>query len=276
MISLNNIKLMRGPLTLLEDVSLVLRGGERTGVIGRNGCGKTSLFKVLAGEISLDQGDIKMPVDIRCSTMAQETPGSVRTALEFVIDAHSEFRNIERSLLRAEEKGDDHAMAKLHGDLESIDAYDIKNRAEQLLSGLGFHTEQFDNPVSDFSGGWRVRLNLAAALMCPSDLLLLDEPTNHLDLEATVWLEQWLQRYQGTLLLISHDRTFLDSVIDHVISFENQNLDAYKGNYSAFEKQRAEKMALQKALYEKQQRRRAQIEDFVRQCVAGTRFGYSN
>ncbi len=255
---------MRGPLTLLENVSLVLQVGQRTGVIGRNGCGKTSLFKALAGEISLDQGDIKMPSDIRCSTMAQETPGYDSAALEFVIDAHAEYRNIERSLLHAEEKGDDHAMANLHNDLESIDGYDIKNRAEQLLSGLGFHTDQFDNPVSSFSGGWRVRLNLAAALLCPSDLLLLDEPTNHLDLEATVWLEQWLQRYQGTLLLISHDRTFLDSVIDHVISFENKNLDAYKGNYSAFEKQRAEKMALQQALYEKQQRRRAQIENFVR------------
>ena len=144
---------MRGTLTLLRDVSLVLPGGQRTGVIGRNGCGKTSLFKALDGELSLDQGDIKLPSDLRCSTMEQETPGSDRTALEFVIDAHTDFREIEQRLLQAEEKGDDYAMAKLHDDLASIDGYDVKNRAEQLLSGLGFHIDQFANPVSTFSGG---------------------------------------------------------------------------------------------------------------------------
>ena len=264
MISLSNITLMRGPLTLLEDVSLVLHSGERTGVIGRNGCGKTSLFKALAGEIPLEKGEIKMPSRLRCSTMSQETPGSDRCASDFVIDAHAEFRELEQKLIEAENNGDDHQIAHLHSDLENIDGYDLGNRAQQLLSGLGFSVAEFQNPVSNFSGGWRVRLNLAAALMCPSDLLMLDEPTNHLDLEATVWLEQWLQRYQGTLLLISHDRTFLDSVINHVISFENKKLDTYKGNYSAFEKQRAEKMALQQAMYVKQQKRRGEIEAFVR------------
>ena len=159
-------------------------------------------------------------------------------------------------------------MARLHSELDNIEGYSIRNRAEQLLSGLGFSNDLFDQPVSRFSGGWRVRLNLAAALMCPSDLLMLDEPTNHLDLEATVWLEQWLQRYSGTLLIISHDRSFLDTVIEQVVSFEGNRLVAYTGNYSAFEKLKAERLALQQAMYEKQQRRRAEIENFVRRFRA--------
>lgn len=268
MIAFNNISLMRGHQFLITDASLAFNAGQRLGVIGRNGSGKTSLFKALAGEVPLEQGEISKPTDLRLSTMAQETPGSNRTALEFVIDAHRQYRQLERALQEAEQAGDDHKLAHLHGEMELIDGYDIDHRAERLLSGLGFHTEQFSRPVSEFSGGWRVRLNLAAALMCPSDLLLLDEPTNHLDLEATVWLEQWLLKYPGTLMLISHDRRFLDAIIDHVISFERGTLELYKGNYSAYEKQRAEKMALQQALYEKQQRRRAEIEDFVRRFRA--------
>lgn len=268
MISLNNVVLMRGHQVLVEDASLMLRGGQRTGIIGRNGAGKTSLFKALAHEIPIEQGSIDMPNGMRSSTMSQETPGSARTALEFVIDAHVEFRRIEKALEDAEARHDHNALAKLHSELELIDGYNVTNRGEQLLSGLGFSKDMYHKPISSFSGGWRVRLNLAAALMCPSDLLMLDEPTNHLDLEATVWLEQWLQRYEGTLLLISHDRTFLDSVIDQVISFENRKLIAYAGNYSAYEKLRAERMALQQALYEKQQRRRSEIEAFVRRFRA--------
>lgn len=264
MISLNNVTLMRGNQTLIEDSSLVLRGGQRTGIIGRNGAGKTSLFKALAEEIPLEQGSIDRPNGLRISTMSQETPGSSRSALDFVIDAHLEFRRLEEALKKAEADDDHDRMARLHSELEDIDAYSITNRAEQLLSGLAFDTANFNDPVSNFSGGWRVRLNLAAALMCPSDLLMLDEPTNHLDLEATVWLEQWLQRYPGTLLIISHDRSFLDGVINHVISFEGGKLIAYTGNYSAYEKLRAERLALQQAMAVKQQKRRDEIEAFVR------------
>lgn len=268
MISLNNIMLMRGTQILLRDVSLVIHKGQRTGIIGRNGCGKTSLFRALSGEIALEEGEIDMPNGLRCSSMAQETPGSKRSALDFVLDAHSEFRQLEEGIAQAEATGDNHALAELFGKLEEIDGYDINHRAERLLSGLGFEVDDFRRPVSSFSGGWRVRLNLAAALMCPSDLLMLDEPTNHLDLEATVWLEQWLQSYPGTILLISHDRTFLDSVINNVISFDGGTLDCYKGNYSSFERQRAEKMAQQQAMYEKQQRRKSEIEGFVRRFSA--------
>jgi ATP-binding cassette subfamily F protein 3 len=264
MISLNDIVLMRGTNTLLEGTSLVLHSGQRTGVIGRNGSGKTSLFAALEGNLPLEQGDICFSESMRFSTMEQETVGSDRSALNHVIDADKQFRQLEQRLSEAESRQDHTATAVIHNHLDAIGAYDIQNRAEQLLSGLGFGTDEFDNHVSSFSGGWRVRLNLAAALMCPSDLLMLDEPTNHLDLEATIWLEQWLLRYPGTLLIISHDRSFLDKVIDHVISFEHLDLKLYKGNYSSYEKQRAERMALQQAMFEKQQRRRTEIEDFVR------------
>lgn len=268
MISLNNVSLMRGNQLLFEDASLTLRIGQRTGIIGRNGAGKTSLFKALAGEIPIEQGSIDLPNGLRISTMSQETPGSSRSALDFVIDADTEFRKLEQALKKAERDHDHDAIAHLHADLEAIDGYSITNRAEQLLSGLAFSKDEFQRPISSFSGGWRVRLNLAAALMCPSDLLLLDEPTNHLDLEATVWLEQWLQRYPGTLLMISHDRAFLDGVINHVISFEGNRLVTYTGNYSAYEKLRAERMALQQAMAARQQKRREEIEAFVRRFRA--------
>lgn len=259
---------MRGRQLLLEDASLMLRSGQRTGIIGRNGTGKTSLFKALNHEIPIEQGSIDLPNGLRTSTMSQETPGSSRSAINFVLDADTEYRRIEAALMKAEASDDHNALATLHGELENIDGYDIKNRAEKLLSGLGFNRQTFEQPISNFSGGWRVRLNLASALMCPSDLLMLDEPTNHLDLETTVWLEQWLQRYQGTLLLISHDRAFLDAVIEQVISFEGGKLVTYTGNYSAYEKLRAERMALQQATYEKQQKRREEIEAFVRRFRA--------
>ncbi len=259
---------MRGNQLLFEDASLTLRVGQRTGIIGRNGAGKTSLFKALSEEIPIEQGSIDLPNGLRTSTMSQETPGSTRSALDFVIDADQPYRTLEQAITKAEAEDDHDGIAHLHSELENIDGYNITNRAEQLLSGLGFHKDMFGQPINNFSGGWRVRLNLAAALMCPSDLLMLDEPTNHLDLEATVWLEQWLQRYQGTLLIISHDRSFLDAVIDHVISFEGARLVTYTGNYSAYEKLRAQRLALQQAMLAKQQKRREEIENFVRRFRA--------
>ncbi len=263
MITFDNARLMRGEHVLLDDTSVTIQAGCKVGVIGRNGSGKTSLFACLNGDLALDKGNLSMPGDLRCAWMQQETEGSPRSALEHVIDGDSDYRALEARIKAAEEAGDDHALARLHGEMDRMGGWDIQARAEKLLSGLGFAPEQFHWPVSRFSGGWRIRLNLAAALMAPSDLLLLDEPTNHLDLEATLWLEQWLNRYQGTLLLISHDRSFLDRVIDHVLSFENRQLVLYKGNYSAYEHQRSERIARQQALYEKQQRRRAEIEQFV-------------
>ncbi len=268
MISLTNAVLARGPQILLDDASLLVHAGQKVGIIGRNGSGKTSLFACLLGELSLDQGELKIPDGQQLAYMRQEFAGSTRCALDFIIDGDQHFRILERQLHKAE-ASDDHALiTHLHSELDRLNAYNITTRAKQLLSGLGFTAAQFELPVASFSGGWRIRLNLAAALMCPSDILLLDEPTNHLDLEATLWLEQWLNRYLGTLLIISHDRDFLDRVINAVVSFENHKLVLYRGNFSAYEKQRAERLALQQAQYEKQQRRRAEIEDFVRRFRA--------
>ncbi len=268
MISLNNARLMRGELVLLEQASLAIHNGQKIGVIGRNGSGKTSLFSCLQGHLALDQGDLNMPDGMRCAVMLQETAALPMTALDYVIDGDKDFRAIEKQLQKAEAAGNGEAIAHWHSELDRIGAYDIQARGKQLLAGLGFSTEEFAKPVANFSGGWRIRLNLAAALMAPSDLLLLDEPTNHLDLEATIWLEQWLKGYQGTLLVISHDRSFLDKVIDYVVSFEQQKLALYRGNYSSYESQRAARMAQEQAMFEKQQRRKAEIEDFVRRFRA--------
>jgi len=268
MINLTNARLMRGEHVLLESASLTIHKGQKTGIIGRNGSGKSSLFACLTREIGLDAGELQIPDGLRCAWMKQETVGSARTAIDHVMDGDEQFRQIETSLEAADAAHDGHAIARLHAELDKIDGYNVRVRAEQLLSGLGFKVAEFEHPVSSFSGGWRIRLNLAAALMAPSDLLLLDEPTNHLDLEATLWLEQWLNRYPGTLLLISHDRSFLDKVIDHVISFEHKDLFMYRGNFTSYEIQRAERLAQQQAALEKQQRRKAEIEDFVRRFRA--------
>ena len=268
MIHLNNISLTRGKKKLLSEANILIPKAQRVGVIGRNGCGKTSLFRTISDGLTLDSGTIDKPSGLRISLMNQETPGLDRSAIDFVIDAHSEYRALEKKRLAAEKLQDGKALTMILDGLDAIGDYQIENVAQQILTGLGFSPEDYDKPIEQFSGGWRVKLNLAASLLCPSDLLMLDEPTNHLDLEATVWLEEWLLRYKGTLLLISHDRTFLDNVIDHVISFEHAQLKTYIGNYSAFEIQRAERLALESALYKKQQHRKKQIEAFIRRFRA--------
>jgi ATP-binding cassette subfamily F protein 3 len=268
MITLQNITLYQGHTPLLENTSVAIYPGQKIGVIGRNGCGKSTLFRLLMGEIALDGGEILMPTTLARAQMKQETEASDRSAVDYVIDGHQRYRQIERELQDAESTDDHNAMAHLFADMEAIDGYSISNRAEKLLSGLGFAPAEFTRTVAEFSGGWRIRLNLAQALMQPSDLLLLDEPTNHLDLEATLWLRQWLLRYEGTVLLISHDRQFLDEVVGHIISFENKKLITYRGNYSSYEVQKADRLAQQQAAYEKQQERKSHIEDFVRRFRA--------
>ena len=268
MISLQDISLRLGSQLLLDEATLTIYAGQKVGIIGRNGTGKTSLFKLLMGELSPDTGELDFPKDLRKSQMRQETIGSDRPAVDYVMDGDIKFRGVEKQIALAEQAHNDHKLAQLHAELDLLDGWTIQNRAEQLLSGLGFPPEDFSRTVKEFSGGWRIRLNLAQALMTPSDLLLLDEPTNHLDLEATLWLQQWLLRYQGTLLLVSHDRSFLDIVASHIVSFENKKLSLYRGNYSDFEKQKAERMAQQQAEYEKQQSRKKEIESFVRRFRA--------
>ena len=268
MISVNKIQLMRGSQILLRESSLVLKKNQKLGLIGRNGSGKTSFFNVLAGSLPLEVGEVNVPADLRVSIMAQEIPAMNRTALDFVIDAHKHFRKIESDLKTAETKGNLSDLTNLMADFEQIGGYDVAINAKQLLSGLGFKSKEFSLPIKKFSGGWRVRLNLAATLMMPADLLMLDEPTNHLDLKTTLWLEQWLKRYQGMLLIISHDRAFLDSVITGIISIENFNLVQYSGNFSDFEREKASKMSLEKKLLEKQNKRRSEIENFVRRFSA--------
>lgn len=263
MINLRHLSLRRGPHLLLKDVNLTIYPKQRIGIIGANGAGKTSLFALLLNEIEPDEGELEVSRQLRIAHVAQETPGYTQTALDFVLDGDSELRELERQLLIAEEKNNGEQIATLHEKLSIIDAYTATSRAAQLLSGLGFSREDQQQLVSEFSGGWRVRLNLAKALMCRSDVLLLDEPTNHLDLDAVIWLEQWLMKYPGTLLLISHDRDFLDQIVDNIAHISRQQLKMYGGNYSAFEKTRANDLLVQQATYEKQQKQIAHMHIFI-------------
>lgn len=263
MIRLQNLTLQRGPQRLLEGAELTLHAGHKAGLIGANGAGKSSLFALLRGEIGPDAGDCSLPPDWRIAHMRQEVDNLERLAVDYVLDGDSHLRQVQRDLQAAEAAHDGAAIARLHSDLDSADGYTADARARKLLAGLGFTAEQMDRRVGDFSGGWRMRLNLAQALMCPSDLLLLDEPTNHLDLDAILWLEEWLKSYPGTLLLISHDRDFLDAVVDHVAHLEQQKLTLYRGGYSAFERTRAERLAQQQQAYEKQQAQRAHMEKYI-------------
>jgi ATP-binding cassette subfamily F protein 3 len=263
MIKLSNVSLLRGRKVLLEEASAQVFPGHKVALIGSNGCGKSSLFALLRKELSVDAGDCSLPSDWRIVSVAQETPATDRTAIEYVIDGDKHLRNLQQQLANAEQFEDGVAIGQIHGQLDQAGAYDVESRAATILSGLGFTNTQLSSPVSDFSGGWRMRLNLAQALLCPSDLLLLDEPTNHLDLDAVIWLEKWLQRYDGTLLLISHDKAFIDNTVAQIVSVEQQKLVTYTGNYSAYETQRAERIRLQNLEYDKQQQKVAHLNSFI-------------
>src|SRR5689334_20918228 len=263
MIRLSQVTLRRGTKSLLEGADVSLNPGDKIGLIGANGSGKSSLFALLRGELHADQGDVDFPARWRVAHVAQETPALDRPALDYAIDGDATLRRLERELAAAEAADDGILIGELHAALGDADAYTVQSRAEQLLIGLGFSLEQMRQPVASFSGGWRMRLNLAQALMCPSDLLLLDEPTNHLDLDAIIWLEDWLKRYSGTLIVVSHDRDFLDGVVEVVVHIDHLKLRRYSGDYSSFERQRAEGLVLAAAQYEKQQRERAHLESFI-------------
>ncbi len=268
MIQFRNLSLFRGVKVLLEAASFQLHPGHKVGLIGANGAGKSSLFTLLRGELQQEVGDLEIPPNWVIAHVAQETPSLNLAALQFALEGDTELTEIEAALVKAEKHHQDanfsgESIAELHQRLSDIEGYSAKARASSLLDGLGFTQADLSRPVSDFSGGWRVRLNLARALMCRSDLLLLDEPTNHLDLDAVIWLETWLRDYRGTLLLISHDRDFLDNVIDTVLHIEQQRIMLYRGGYSDFERQRAEKLALQQAMFEKQQRKVAHLHSYI-------------
>ncbi|EAR61185.1 ATP-binding cassette domain-containing protein [Neptuniibacter caesariensis] len=268
MIQFQQVSLQRGHNLLLEQADLTLHSGWKIGLVGANGAGKSSVFKLIMGELHCDNGDLDLPGGLRISHMAQEVPTSERTALDYVLDGDHQLRQIQQQISDAEAAHDMHRLGELHAELDSHNGYSAESRAAQLLAGLGFSHQDISRSVKEFSGGWRIRLNLAQALMCPSDLLLLDEPTNHLDLDATIWLEQWLRQYPGMLILISHDRDFLDNVVSHITHVEHKKLNLYKGGYSAFELQRADRLAQQQAAFEKQQQRIGEIEDFVRRFRA--------
>ena len=260
MIRLSQLTLRRGAKTLLEGADLTLYAGERVGLIGANGSGKTSLFALLRNELHADKGDAELPAHWRIAEVAQETPALDRPAVEYAIDGDVRLRQLEAELEAAH---DGTRMAELHVALGDAGVYTVRSRAESLLLGLGFSQKEITQPVSKFSGGWRMRLNLAQALMCPSDLLLLDEPTNHLDLDAIIWLEDWLGRYPGTLIVISHDRDFLDGVVKAVVHIDQKKLRRYTGDYSSFEVQRAQTIQLTQHLIEKQERERAHLQSFI-------------
>ena len=268
MLKFSHLDLRRGAQLLLQDVDVTIHPGQKVGITGANGCGKSSLFALITNELQADSGDFFMPPGWVVAHVAQESPSTERTALDYVIDGDQQLRTIEAAIEQAGASNEGEKLGQLYAQLEEADGYTANSRAAQLLSGLGFSQQQLNNPVNSFSGGWRMRLNLARALMCRSDLLLLDEPTNHLDLDAVLWLEEWLKKYPGTLLLISHDRDFLDSVMTHIIHIEHQHITLYTGNYSQFERVRAEQLAQQQVLYERQQREIKHIQSFINRFKA--------
>ncbi len=263
LIQFKNLSLVRGVKVLLEAASFQLHPGHKVGLIGANGAGKSSLFALLRGELQQEVGDLEIPPNWVIAHVAQEMLALSQSAIEFTLDGDAELREVEAALISAESNHQGEKIADLHHRLTDIEGYSARARAAALLDGLGFAQIDLARPVSEFSGGWRVRLNLARALMCRSDLLLLDEPTNHLDLDAVYWLESWLREYRGTLLLISHDRDFLDAVVNNVLHIEQQRITLYRGGYSDFERQRGEKLALQQAMFEKQQRKVAHLHSYI-------------
>jgi ATP-binding cassette subfamily F protein 3 len=263
MIILKNLTLRRSSKVLLDSVSLTLNPGEKIGLVGRNGAGKSSLFALLNGSLHEDGGDFSMPTQWRMAQVAQNMPETSQSATEFVLEGDTRLSGLREKLQKAEQEGDGLAIAQAHADLLDANAHDAPARAQALILGLGFQVSQLQRPVNSFSGGWRMRLQLARALMCPSDLLLLDEPTNHLDLDALVWLEAWLKRYEGTLIVISHDREFLDAVTQVTVHIEHAQLTRYGGNYSQFEELRAQQLTLQQSAFERQQAKIAHLQKFI-------------
>jgi ATP-binding cassette subfamily F protein 3 len=263
MLYFDRLSLRRGKKMLFEQAAFTIHRGDKVGITGANGCGKSSLFALIRGEIEEDEGSFHAESGITLAHVAQETPAVATPAIDFVIEGDAELCRTLKALTHAEAINDGKKMGALHEKLEVIDGYAARARASRLLNGLGFSADQESLPVADFSGGWRMRLNLAQALMCRSDLLLLDEPTNHLDLEAVIWLERWLKNYRGVMLLISHDRDFLDRCVNRIAHMEQQGIDLYKGNYSDFEKLRAEKLALQQSAHDKQQLQIAHMNSYI-------------
>jgi ATP-binding cassette subfamily F protein 3 len=263
MIAFRNLAIRRGGRELLRNIDLTLHAGWRVGVIGRNGCGKSSLFASVLGELEPDHGEVERPRGQRLASVAQETPGLPDRAIDFVLGGDVEAAAALRAAEDAEARGDHEAAATAHHRIDELGAYDATARAGRLLHGLGFKADTHEHAVADFSGGWRARLNLGRALMAPSDALLLDEPTNHLDLDAVVWLEEWLKKYPGTLLLISHDRDFLDGVATHILHLSDGGARLYVGNYAAFERQRAEMLRQQQIAFDKEQAERAHLQAFI-------------
>jgi len=263
LIALRNFALRRGERLLLSNVDLTLHAGYRVGVVGRNGAGKSSLFAAVQGELEADKGDLDLPGKVRIASVAQETPSLPDPALTFVLGGDTEVAAVLQAEADASAREDWEAVANAHQKMAELGAYDAEARAGKLLHGLGFPADTHHRPVSSFSGGWRVRLNLARALMMPSDLLLLDEPPNHLDMDAVLWLEQWLLKYPGTLLLISHDREFLDNVATHTLHLHGGGAKLYTGGYTDFERQRAEQLRQQQIAHEKEQAERAHLQSFI-------------
>jgi ATP-binding cassette subfamily F protein 3 len=268
MLSFTNLALRRGPNLLFEDASFVIHRDKKVGLIGANGAGKTSLFKMITGELDVEEGYLDHPQDLRISYLAQEVPGTDDVAVQYVLEGDKQLIQIQQKIRSAEENERFDELGELHAIFNSMDGHAALSKAEQLMIGLGFSQEDLKKTVKDFSGGWRVRLNLARTLMQPSDLLLLDEPTNHLDLDAIVWLADWIKSFKGALILISHDREFLDECVNTIAHIYRQSIELYTGNYSQFEEVKALRLAEQAATFKKQQREIAHMQDFVRRFKA--------